>query len=326
VEESAPKISVCLLAYNHSAVIRETVASLLAQDFRDFELLLSDDCSSDDTWQVFQQLAAADARIRPLRTPHNLGMAGNANFTVAHAHAPLIALLHHDDLYAPKLLSAWHAVIERHPDMAFVSNAYAYHRSDLLHDSGFPERSDGVRMLEERLLPRWDCPFRGTALIRRSAWDAVGGMRVQFGLLADVDLWMRLARRWSIGYVREPVITVRFARPSEYPSAYTDWSWPRLRIGHEIHGINRLEHYGTHDAKNKLRWAYFRVRVSANICYWLAYALYKRRADMLLTSAEVASPYELLPEKLLRIGLAKLVGWARAVAPRSVRALFERGH
>jgi glycosyltransferase involved in cell wall biosynthesis len=326
VEERAPKISVCLLAYNHAAVIRETVASIVAQDFRDFELLLSDDCSTDDTWQVFQQLAAADPRIRPLRTPRNLGMAGNANFTVAHARAPLIALLHHDDLYAPNLLSAWHAVIERHPDMAFVSNAYAYDRSARVDDAGCAERSDGVRMLEERLLPRWDCPFRGTALIRRSCWDAVGGMRTQFGLLADVDLWMRLARRWSIGYVREPVVIVRFARPAKYPTTYTGWSWLRLKLGHELHGVNRSEHYGTSGARAKLRFAYFRVRVSADVAYWLAYAIYKRRSDMLLTSAEVASPYEVLPGRLLRVGLAKLTGVVQAVAPRSVRAFFERGH
>lgn len=301
-----PKISVCLLAYNHAAILRETVATILAQDFRDFELILSDDCSTDDTWAVCQQLAAADARIRPLRTPHNLGMAGNSNFAVEHARAPFIALLHHDDLYSPRLLSAWYEVIARHPDMGFVSNAYAYHHSDLLHDSQFPERSDGVRMLEERLLPRWDCPFRGTALIRRNCWEELGGMRLRFGLLADVDLWMRLCARWSVGYVREPVITVRHAWPEAYPSEYKAWSWPRMRIGYDIHGVNRLEHYGTGSLRDRLRFEVFRARVSANISFWLAYAVAKRRWDMLATSGEVSNPYELLPGKLLRHVLAGL--------------------
>lgn len=313
---TTPKISVCLLAYNHAAILRETVTTILAQEFRDFELILSDDCSTDDSWSLCLQLAAADARVRAVRTPHNLGMAGNSNYAVAQARAPFIALLHHDDLYSPRLLAAWLDVIERHPDMGFVSNAYAYHHSELLHDSKFPERSDGVRMLEDRLLPRWDCPFRGTALIRRSCWDELGGMRTRFGMLADVDLWMRLAARWSVGYVREPVVTVRHAWPEEYPSAYKSWSWPRMRIAYDIHGINRLEHYGRNTLRDRLRYEVFRARVSANISFWLAYAVAKRRWDMLETSSEVDNEYELLLGKLLRRALARAAQGRRAISAR----------
>jgi glycosyltransferase involved in cell wall biosynthesis len=302
----APRISVCLLTYNHSAIVRDTIESVLGQTFRDFELILSDDCSTDDTWLLLQQLAERDSRIRVVRTPRNLGMPGNANFAVAHARGEHVALLHHDDLYAPKLLQAWLDVIDRHPDMGFVSNCYGNYQSDVLHGEGFPERSDGVRLLEQRLLKRWDSPFRGTALIRRSCWDAVGGMRERFGLLADVDLWMRLAAQWSVGYVNEPVITVRQERPADYPSSYVDWSWPRLRLTFDVHGVNRLEHYGLESQKARASWLYFRARVSAHTAYWLVYAVAKQRWDMLATSEQVANAYELPVERWLRLGLARV--------------------
>lgn len=305
--EASPKISVCLLTYNHVATLPETIRSVLAQTFQDFELILSDDCSTDGTWELLNAFAREDARVRPLRTPRNLGMPGNANYAVKHARAPFIALLHHDDLYSPNLLAAWLDVAERHPDVGFVSNRYANYRSETIHGEDYPERNDGVRVLERRLLRRWDSPFRGTALVRTSAYLAIGGMRERFGLVADVDLWMRLARHYAVGYVHEPVVTVRQCRPEDYPDAYVHWGWPRLRITYDLHGLNRLEHYGKTGLRARADQAMFRARVSGNIMYWLTYAVVKRRWDILASSAEIDNEYELWPERLLRRGLAKLV-------------------
>jgi glycosyltransferase involved in cell wall biosynthesis len=303
---ASPPISVCLLVYNHAALVQSSVESVLAQDFRDFELILSDDCSTDGSWDVLQTLAAADPRIRLLRTPRNLGMCGNANFAVAAARGRYIALLHHDDLCARELLGAWLAVIEHHPEMGFVSNGYANYASDVLHCESFPECSEGVSVLERRLLPRWDSPFRGTALIRRSAWEAVGGMRERFGMLADVDLWMRLCARGSVGYVAKPLITVRQQRPDNYPREYVAWSWARLRLLYDLHGVNRREHDGRAGVASQLRFLKFRARVSADVTRWLAYAIVKRRWGMLADSGEVENEYELGPGRWVRRGLAAI--------------------
>jgi glycosyltransferase involved in cell wall biosynthesis len=298
-----PKIAVCLLAYNHANIIADSIRSVLAQDFADYELILSDDCSTDDTWNVIQQLAATDARIRAVRTPRNLGMAGNSNFAVAQSKAPFIALLHHDDLYRSDLLSRWLEVLERHPEAAFAANGYAIHGQSLLRIEPYAECNDGRQLLEQYLLPIWGCAFRGTAMIRRSCWESVGGMRERFGMLADVDLWMRLAARWSVGYVAEPLITVRQERPDDYPDAYTKWSWPRMRLLYEIHGTIRDELYGRSGVRNRVRWERYRLRVSRDIAYWLAYAVAKQRWDMLATSDEIANEYELPPVRWLRESL-----------------------
>jgi glycosyltransferase involved in cell wall biosynthesis len=300
-----PRISVCLLAYNHANIIRDAIRSVLDQDFQGYELILSDDCSTDETWAIIQAIAAENPGVRALRTPHNMGMAGNANFAVAHAKAPFIALLHHDDLCQPTLLRRWLEVIERHSDVSFVSNGYAVHGTDIKQVAAFAERNDGRELLESRLLPILGSPFRGTAMIRRTCWDAVGGMREQFGMLADVDLWMRLSARWAVGYVREPLIVVRHDRPSYYPQAYVGWSWPRMRLGYVLYGTNHREYYGVDGLRTQVHLLKFRLRVSRNIGYWLAYAVVKRRWDMLATSEQVANEFELPPVVWIRRGLAK---------------------
>jgi GT2 family glycosyltransferase len=280
---ASPSVSVCLLAYNHERLLEDAVESVLVQ-----------------------KLATKDARIRAVRTARNLGMAGNANFAVAHGRAPYIALLHHDDLCAPDLLTRWLDVAERHPSVAFVSNAFGFYQSERLDYHPFDERTDGRRALERQLFRQWGCPIRGTALIRRSCWDAVGGIREQFGMLADIDLWMRLAARWDVGYVRKPVIIVRQDWPEDYPEAYHRWSWQRLRLLYDIHALNREEYFHDVPLRRRLEQLKFRVRVSANELYWLAYGVVRRRWDILSTSEEVSNPYELPPVRLARGLLATL--------------------
>jgi hypothetical protein len=190
-----------------------------------------------------------------------------------------------------------------------VSNNYGFHGSTQVDRHPFPEVTPGRIALEKHFFPTWGFPIRGTALIRRASWEEVGGIREQFGLLADIDLWMRLARTWDVGYVNEPLIFVRQDRPEDYPAEYTKWSWKRFRTLYEIHGTNIDEYYG-----NTLRGFWerekFRLRVSYDEMYWLAYGVFKRRADVLRSSDEVANRFERRP-----------VRWARKTL-RSAELLF----
>lgn len=303
------KISVCLLSYNHVEIIESTLRTILDQTISGYEVIVSDDCSTDGTWERILELAAADARIKPVRTPHNMGMPGNANFAVAQSDRPYIALLHHDDLYRKDLLEKWVDVLERHPDAAFVFNPYGVYQSHFVYREAMPgECIDGRWLLDTYLLPRWGCAVRGTAMIRRSAWEEVGGMRAQFGLLSDVDLWMRLAVRWPVGYVSEPVITVRHQRPEDYPDDYKggNWSWRRQRFLYEIHAANRLAYFKLNTLAGRLKWWGFRLKLSGETAKWLVYAVVRKKPAMITTSQESVTAYDLLPLRLLRWALQKM--------------------
>jgi len=309
VTTTGSNISVCLLTYNHGHLIESTVASILVQSLPEFELIISDDRSTDDTWERVLALAAQDPRIKPLRTPHNMGMAGNANHAVGCSERPYIALLHHDDLCRPDLLEKWAGVLDRHPGAAFVFNPYRVHQTDFVQQQAMPgECIDGHWLLDHHLLPNWGCVVRGTAMIRRDVWQQVGGMREQFGLLADVDLWMRLAMRWQVGYVDEPVLELRQERPEDYPEAYkgTSWSWPRKRFLYEIHATNRLSYWRLDTVGGRLKWWGFRVKLSLETTKWLVYAIVRKKPAMIATSRDSATRYDLWPLRLFRWVLQRL--------------------
>jgi GT2 family glycosyltransferase len=241
-------------------------------------------------------------------------MPGNANYAVTHSDRPYIALLHHDDLYREDLLDKWAGVMERNADAAFVFNSYGVDKSEFIYREEMPsECFNGQWLLESYLLPNWGCVVRGTAMIRRSAWMQAGGMRERFGLISDVDLWMRLAMRWQVGYVAEPVITVRHQRPEDYPDEYKEgnWSWRRQRYLYEIHAENRLEYYDSRTVVGLMRWWSFRIKLSAETAKWLSYAVIRNKVSMLLLCEESVTSYDLLPLRLYRSSLlhaCRLIG------------------
>jgi hypothetical protein len=143
---------------------------------------------------------------------------------------------------------------------------------------------------------------RGTALIRRALWSELGGMREEFGLLADIDLWMRLAARAAVGYVAEPLITVRQIRPAYYPEIYQGrgWSWRRQRFLYEIHVANRLAHYDAARFSDRRRLSAFRLRLSLETAKWLVYALARRKWDMIETSDESVTTQDQLWLRVFR--------------------------
>jgi len=290
------KIGVCLLTFNHAEVIESTIESILNQTIDDCEIVISDDCSTDGTWERVCEIARRSPRVRAVQTPSNMGMAGNANFAVAQLRSEYIALLHHDDLYRPDLLEKWAGVLDRHPSALFVFNAYGRWADDGVDSETLPQECvDGEWFLRTYLLPRWGCPVRGTAMIRRAAWVSARGMREEFALLSDVDLWMRLAMMGSVGYVGEPLIVVRHARPATYPSIYRYdmWSWERLSILYAIHGDIRKAYLDLHRFSGRVQWALFRIRVSAETAKWIAYAWVRGKRDMLRDCNASRSPYDL---------------------------------
>jgi glycosyltransferase involved in cell wall biosynthesis len=284
-------------------IIESTLTSILTQTINGYEIVVSDDCSTDGTWERILRIAEHTPKMRPIRTPRNLGMAGNANFAVAHSIRPYIALLHHDDLYRNDLLEKWAGVIERYPDVGFVFNAYGVFQSSYVYSESIPhEHIDGWWLLEKFLFPRWGCAVRGTAMLRREAWDDVGGMREKFGLLADVDMWMRLSMRWHVGYVNEPVIAVRHQRPDYYPDIYKggQWSWVRQRYLYEIHATNRLYYLNLKTLSGKMRWWGFRLKLSFETTKWLVYAVVRKKREMITSSHESVTQYDLWPLRVLR--------------------------
>jgi glycosyltransferase involved in cell wall biosynthesis len=112
-----PRVSIGLPVYNGEVFLDDTLDSLLAQTFENFELIISDNASTDRTEAICRDYAARDARIRYERNAHNLGAAQNFNRTVACARGPYFKWAAHDDLCAPEFLQRCVEVLDRDPNV-----------------------------------------------------------------------------------------------------------------------------------------------------------------------------------------------------------------
>ena len=111
---TAPLVSVIMPAYNAEKYIEEAVSSVLSQTYKNWELLILDDCSSDCTAEIAEYFASLDTRIRLLRNPQNMGVAKTRNRGFDIAKGEWIALLDSDDVWhSDKLEKRWLMKAER---------------------------------------------------------------------------------------------------------------------------------------------------------------------------------------------------------------------
>jgi len=113
----APKLSVGLPVYNGQAYLAESIEALLGQSYQDFELIISDNASTDDTADICHRYEKDDPRIRYFRQEHNIGGAPNHNFLVAQARGELFKWASHDDLYGRDLLKLCVDALEDFPQV-----------------------------------------------------------------------------------------------------------------------------------------------------------------------------------------------------------------
>lgn len=121
---TSPRITMLMNVFNGGDYLAEAVESVLAQTMDNLELLVVDDCSTDDSWQILESYAARDARVRLLRNAQNMGPYPSANRGLEHARAPLIARLDGDDIAEPNMLERQLAFMDRHSDCVLVGGGY----------------------------------------------------------------------------------------------------------------------------------------------------------------------------------------------------------
>ena len=212
IPPNAPKVSVVLTTYRRAHILGETIESILRQTYQDFELLIQDDCSPDDTETVGRFYEKRDPRVRYRRTRKNVGMPENLNEGIQASRGEYVANLHDGDIFDPTLLEKWSAALDAYPNAAFVFNAYRGLDNNgevvqLCREPLGPCVS-GHALLEQIYFRRWmfNSPVWGTVMGRRAAYLKAGLFDPRFGFVADVDMWMRLAEDYDVAYIPEPLI------------------------------------------------------------------------------------------------------------------------
>jgi glycosyltransferase involved in cell wall biosynthesis len=190
------KVSVVIPVYNGEKYLAQAIESVLAQTFRDFELLIVDDGSTDGSRAVMDRYARRDARIRIL-SQENRGVSAAGNLGFGEARGAWVARLDADDIFLPDKLERQIAFIRQHPDVCIVGTLgyFINHAGKII---GLVN-SDGpfTRTEFERMAGRCEPVFfvHSSTLMHRETVLAVGGYREQFIQAEDVDLWLRMAEK-----------------------------------------------------------------------------------------------------------------------------------
>jgi glycosyltransferase involved in cell wall biosynthesis len=117
---SVPRLSVGLPVYNGERYLAESLDALLGQSYEDFELIISDNASTDGTADICHRYQKQDSRIRYFRQPQNIGLAGNHNFVVEQASGELVKWASNDDLYGRDLLKLCVAALDEYPQVVLA--------------------------------------------------------------------------------------------------------------------------------------------------------------------------------------------------------------
>ena len=122
IDTNIPKVSVCIPAFNAADYLRQAVESVLGQDYQDYEIVIVDNCSTDNTGSLVSELQQlSNGRIRFYQNDHNIGLVGNLNRCLEYAKGSYIKFLCADDLLLPGCLDQMAAALDLHQSVKLVS-------------------------------------------------------------------------------------------------------------------------------------------------------------------------------------------------------------
>ncbi len=250
-----PAISVILTSFNHGKYIAETIDSVLAQTFRDFELIIWDDLSSDDSWSVIQSYS--DKRIKAFRNSERHRGWTNINQALSEvAQGRYIAIHHSDDVWEPEKLALQFEFLEKNAHIGAVFS----HATAIGEDSQpFPDPSHYYSRIfsqQNRSSAEWlrfffytgNALCHPSVLIRKQCYDDCGMYRPWLIQLGDLDMWIRLCLKYEIHIMPQSLVRFRI-RTDE---ANASGNRPDTRTRHTNEYFILLENYLQLNDMNRL--------------------------------------------------------------------------
>jgi glycosyltransferase involved in cell wall biosynthesis len=213
---TAPLVSVVVPVFNGEQYLRQSLDSILAQTYHPIEVLVMDDASSDRTAEI---LPAYGDRISVFRQPSNRGIYANANDGIARAQGEFIAVYHADDVYEPEIVSREVEFLQRYPEAGavFCLDVFISTAGREFGRLALPREVQGGRPLSYATLINALLIYRNrflrcpSAMVRAAVYRDVGPYHQdEFRNNADLDMWLRIARKYPLGILEEHLFRYRW--------------------------------------------------------------------------------------------------------------------
>ena len=241
--ESPPTVSVTICLHESARYVGETLASVFAQTYRDFEVVVVDDGSTDGAADDVER-SFRDSRLRVLRQPHR-GLGHARGVGLDHARGEYVAFVDHDDLWLPHKLETQVRIARQQPDLGLIFSDCFFidGRGDGL---GRPSACldcaaidlRGTRAFRELLL-RGCFIELSTVLGRADVLRQAGGFDRRYTYVEDYDMWLRVARKHRLFYVAEPL-----ARRRIHDGQFTRRE-PRVALAEQVKLLRPFAENGT---------------------------------------------------------------------------------
>lgn len=208
LEDSEPAVTVLMAVHNGSTYVRLAIESVLHQSFHDFEFVIIDDASFDQTPEILRAYSRKDQRIRIFRNSTNLGLTRSLNTGLNVARGKYIARIDSDDICRKDRLQKQFDAMERAPSVTIIGSG-----SRIINEDGHPRGTISEHLNSEQI--RWLLGFtppcyHPTYFFRRLQPD---GTQVlydpTFATAQDLDLWSRLAKIGPTQVLADPLIDYR---------------------------------------------------------------------------------------------------------------------
>lgn len=198
-----PLVSICLPNYNYEKFISETIDSVLAQTYENFELIIFDNASTDDSIKIIKSYN--DHRIRVYQNETNISLYQNINNCIKEAKGELISVIHSDDKYEPDFLKEIvNAYIQNPKNKVFVTGVYLWHSDENYQNPWHPFPDGGIKSRQEvliRLCKENNIGNGVNVVFSKDCFPDKIMFSDKYRYSADYELWFRLAANYDFVYI-----------------------------------------------------------------------------------------------------------------------------
>lgn len=234
--------------YNDARFLRQSIESVLKQTFKDYEFIITDDGSTDDTSLILEEYASSDQRIKIMRQK-NAGLTVSLNRMIRESCGTYIARQDSDDWSAPERFQIQVDYLNRHPEVALLGTS-AY----MIDERGAVLRREPVVVGSRRIqrtLRRRNVFVHGSVMIRNSIFKDNGFYYHEWRYAQDYDLFLRISERYKVENLREPLYYYRINQNA----ISNRYSVDQLRIGMIVSRAGKIRRDSSHGAWDKEGYA-----------------------------------------------------------------------
>lgn len=209
----APRVTVLMSVFNDAPFLRTAVDSILGQSFRDFEFLIVDDGSRDESRAILESYS--DPRIRLLPNAENIGLTRSLNRGLSEARGELVARMDGNDISFPERLARQVEFFDRHRDVAAagVQVQIVDVQGKRLRRAEVPRPTTDLGVMFWQMFTS-PLVHPGSMFRREVVWGELGGYNETFRTGQDAELWLRVARRHRVTNLSDQLLALRFDRRS----------------------------------------------------------------------------------------------------------------